>query len=75
MDKLTEAYLPAPSHPKLEHSMCRSPYHQIPLLGYTSTPSPPSTINVSSAHHLKIRTIYLFNLAFPPFFGFMRPFI
>jgi hypothetical protein len=57
------------------NNTCRSPYHQIPLLGCISIPSRPSIINVSFALPPKADTTYLFNLAFPALFGFMRPFI
>ena len=57
------------------NNTCRSPYHQIPLLGCTSILSRPSITKVSSAHPMNIGTTYLFNLAFPALFGFMWPFI
>jgi hypothetical protein len=57
------------------NNTCRSPYHQIPLLGCTSIPSRPSITKVSSADPMNIGTTYLFNLAFPALFGFMWPFI
>ena len=65
--ELTWAYPTVPTHLELVNNMCRSPYHQIPLLGCISIPSPPSVSNINFVHRKDNTPLTCLTLHFQPF--------